>query len=106
MRTVNWRATGDDDPLLRLPERPSSRWHRAGLGRRGERWFQGIAAVWFGFRWYMRLEQTGAFKRKPPPQIKAQDTVRCPTCGVYVTKGSSPCGRPVRTPAWSSSVRT
>ena len=52
-----------------------------------------IAAVWFGFRWYKRLEHTGALKRKPRDQIGAQDTVRCPACGVYVIKGSGPCRR-------------
>ena len=53
-----------------------------------------IAAVWFGFRWYMRLEQTGALKRrKPSERIGAQETVRCPACGIYVTKGSDPCDR-------------
>lgn len=52
-----------------------------------------IAAVWFGFRWYKRLEQTGALNRKPRGQIGAHDAVRCPACGVYVTKASGPCAR-------------
>jgi uncharacterized protein len=52
-----------------------------------------IAAVWFGFRWYTRLEQSGRLKRKSPGQIGTHDTVRCASCGVYVTKGSGPCGR-------------
>ena len=52
-----------------------------------------IAAVWVGFRWYQRLEQTGALKRRRTDRIAPQDTVRCLACGVYVTRGSTPCAR-------------
>jgi hypothetical protein len=33
------------EELLRLPERPASRWHRAGMGRRGERFFHAFSAL-------------------------------------------------------------
>ena len=51
------------DPLLRLPERPASRWHRAGIGRRGERWFNVIAVTWcllfaFGWTWTVAEART------------------------------------------------
>ena len=58
-------SVGSTDPLLRLPERAASRWHRAGVGRRGERWFNAIAVTWFllfafGWTWTVAEASTGA----------------------------------------------
>jgi hypothetical protein len=32
-------------------------------------------------------------KKKTAPKIEAQETVQCPQCQTYVTKGASACGR-------------
>jgi hypothetical protein len=52
------------DPLLTLPKPPRNRWHRAGLGRRGERWFNVIAATWLllfavGWTWTVAEARPG-----------------------------------------------
>lgn len=64
MPTVNWRASAiEGDLLLRIPAPARSRWHRAGVGRRGERWFDGIAAAWFllfAFGWTWTIAEARA----------------------------------------------
>ncbi len=65
-----------------------------------------VAAVWFGFQFIGRLDRlrkdearlkkrAGASRGKAAEAATAvEDTVKCPTCGAYVSaRSSSSCGR-------------
>lgn len=59
-----------------------------------------LAAVWYGLRWFRRIERVGREERpKAPrssrPRVEAEDMEKCPRCGIYVSPGSAgACGRP------------
>jgi hypothetical protein len=67
-----------------------------------------ILVIWYGFKYVNRVEEVRqAFKkaardaaarsqaRRGTPTIKAEDMVKCRSCGVYVTaSGATNCGRP------------
>jgi hypothetical protein len=63
-----------------------------------------VAIVWYGLKYLERVEtirralreelrrRQGAAPRQPP--IKAEDLIKCATCGTYVAaRGAAPCGR-------------
>lgn len=64
-----------------------------------------IAAVWFGFRIYTRMQAErarvdrakGQAGRAEGPRgarsIPAEDMLQCSVCGVYVGAGAARCGR-------------
>ncbi|HEX6956784.1 MAG TPA: hypothetical protein VF194_02275 [Ferrovibrio sp.] len=55
-----------------------------------------IAAVWYGYRYVNRKEQTGARVAPAPaqPRVKAEDLVACRICGAYVAEATAKsCGR-------------
>ena len=59
-----------------------------------------VAAVWFGWRYVQRLQQTLAKreepKRAPKPEprgIASEDMVKCRACGAYVAAAAGRCGR-------------
>ncbi|TWT04061.1 hypothetical protein [Reyranella sp. CPCC 100927] len=63
-----------------------------------------IAAAWFGYRWWQRL-QSGQLERPrnpapaprndPPPPPKPVDDMRaCPVCGDFVAVNARRCERP------------
>ncbi|MCG8359257.1 MAG: hypothetical protein MI920_27140 [Kiloniellales bacterium] len=71
-----------------------------------------IAAVWYGFKWIGRLDQTrkaqakervrsaakerarSAARRDAETEAQAEDMVLCPVCNAYVpARGASHCGR-------------
>ena len=71
-----------------------------------------VLVIWYGFKYVNRVEEIRqTFKRaardaaarsqartqarQGSTAIKAEDMVKCPACGVYVTKsGATNCGRP------------
>jgi hypothetical protein len=66
-----------------------------------------ILVIWYGFKYVNRVEEirqgfrraaraaaARAQARRAPPKIEAENMVKCPACGVYVTEaGASNCGR-------------
>jgi uncharacterized protein len=60
-----------------------------------------IAAAWFGWRWWQRL-QSGQLERPRPPAPRddpapprpADDMRRCPVCDDYVSVNARRCDRP------------
>ena len=70
-----------------------------------------VLAIWYGFKYVNRIEevrqtlkraardaaarsQARTQARQGAPSIQAEDMVKCPACGVYVTKsGATNCGR-------------
>ncbi len=63
-----------------------------------------IAAAWFGYRWWQRLQSgqlersrnpTPAPRNDPPPPPKPVDDMRaCPVCGDFVSVNARRCERP------------
>jgi uncharacterized protein len=61
-----------------------------------------IAAVWFGFRWWQRVQAGGSLDRPRPPAPPRDETPaapiddmrRCPVCGDYVSINARRCERP------------
>lgn len=67
-----------------------------------------VLAVWYGYRWLGRAQRIRAGRERArgvgagvgpapapgAPRAAAEDMRKCPACGVYVSAGSGPCGRP------------
>jgi uncharacterized protein len=64
-----------------------------------------IAAVWYGWRWLQRVEDSGARRPRtptprrdqPPPSAPPRpvdDMQRCAVCGEYVSVNARRCARP------------
>jgi uncharacterized protein len=58
-----------------------------------------VAALWYGYRWLERQGYVGNLKRKPVASNRrdvmvAEETVKCPACGVYLTRADAQdCGQ-------------
>lgn len=65
-----------------------------------------VIAVWQGFKWVgrvqalreaeaRRVKAPGPRSPADPPSADAEEMVKCPVCGVYVSdRGMASCGRP------------
>ena len=58
-----------------------------------------IAAVWFGYRWWQRVQKVmrdegATLARERAQAPSGEDMVKCPTCETYLSpKAARACGR-------------